>query len=110
MLCFKCKTEMQKTIFEGIVIDYCSECKSCWMDKGEFERAVAGEEFDAAKCAEIAKQERKEPDVQTSSYGNCPKCTIGKMSKMKQFDIELDKCDNCDGIFFDKDERVILSY
>ena len=104
MLCFKCKNEMEKTIFEGVVIDYCFECNSVWMDKEEFEQAVSGIEFNAEECVNVAKSEEKEEKIRFHNRLLCPKCEIGKMVKITKFGVELDQCEKCEGTFFDRDE------
>lgn len=107
MLCLRCRSEMQKTIFEGILIDYCPECKSCWLDKDEFENAVKGVEFNskalvAESKAEILQKAKKK--IEITGCNVCPKCLSGRVLRHEMFNIELDKCELCNGVFFDKDE------
>jgi Zn-finger nucleic acid-binding protein len=106
MLCFKCKNEMQKTIFEGTLIDYCSECKGFWLDKEEFDNAVNGKKFDSEVLVQESNNERLQEIKQIEWVGEdiCVKCKNGRMNKILLFNIEVDECQTCKGLFFDKDE------
>jgi Zn-finger nucleic acid-binding protein len=99
---------MLKTIFESILIDYCPDCKSCWFDKDEFDNAVKGIEFNAAALIAESKAEifQKLKRAKVEMVGNdvCPKCMNGTMAKFELFGVELDKCEFCEGLFFDRDE------
>jgi Zn-finger nucleic acid-binding protein len=98
---------MMKTIFESVLIDFCTECKSCWFDKNEFENAVKGIEFDSTALVAESKVEilqKIKRKVEMVGSNVCPKCMNGTMQKFDMFGVELDKCESCEGVFFDKDE------
>lgn len=107
MLCLRCKCEMEKTIFEGVLIDYCPGCKSCWFDKDEFDNAVVEIEFNASALVAESKAElfqKAKRKVEMTGDNVCPKCMNGTMARYEMFGVELDRCEFCEGIFFDKDE------
>lgn len=37
MFCLICKKHMKKTIINDVLIDYCEECDSIWLDDKELE-------------------------------------------------------------------------
>ncbi|HEU6446699.1 MAG TPA: zf-TFIIB domain-containing protein [Gaiellaceae bacterium] len=40
MTCFACNVPLQQTLREGVEIDYCPQCRSIWLDRGELEKLV----------------------------------------------------------------------
>ncbi len=105
MICLKCRGEMQKTIFDGALVDYCPECRGFFLDSGEFEEALKNEKPDIQNLWKKSKNEIRE-DLRKAipETGVCPKCLIGHMRQEIKDKIKVDSCDHCDGIFFDKGE------
>ena len=108
MECFRCRTEMQKTIFESVLVDYCPECKGFWLDGGEFERALNDERFDVEKSFAEAKMEKAQEGSVRPSDCQCPRCVVGQLKPFKRSNVRLDQCDGCNGIFFDQGELDAL--
>lgn len=104
MLCFRCRNEMQKTVFDGVLVDYCPECRGFWLDAGEFELALKEEDVDTQTLWKKAQQENLQESIACAQTGKCPSCLMGDMKMVKRDDIDVDECDQCHGIFFDKDE------
>lgn len=107
MICLKCRSQMQKTIFEGVLIDFCPDCQSFWLDNNEFEDIVKGKDFDSKALLEEVTEERKEESERKVEWHDiiaCPKCMSGKISRHRMLGLELERCEICNGIFFDKDE------
>ena len=104
MFCIRCQSEMKKTIFESVVVDYCNNCKSFWLDGGEFEHSLKEIKFDVEKCHEIAELENNNNSIHSFHNNLCPKCKNAKMFKVNKFGICLDQCEKCNGIFFDNHE------
>lgn len=40
LTCLVCEIPMRQTYRESIEIDYCPECRSIWLDRGELEKLV----------------------------------------------------------------------
>lgn len=105
MICLKCREEMQKTIFDGVLIDYCPECHGFFLDSGEFEEALKNECPDIQNLWNKSKEESKTESRKTIPEVNiCPKCLIGHMHQESRDKIKVDVCNHCEGIFFDKGE------
>lgn len=40
MICPRCNTVLTISIMQGIEIDYCSNCRGVWLDRGELEKII----------------------------------------------------------------------
>jgi Zn-finger nucleic acid-binding protein len=104
MICLRCESDTQKTIFEGVLIDYCSECQSFWLDGEELEVAVENGKFDSEILCKEVDIEKLPRDIVFHHDNICPKCVSTNFRKMERYGIQLNQCWNCKGIFFDRDE------
>jgi Zn-finger nucleic acid-binding protein len=90
---------------EEIEIDHCLDCKGIWLDKGELELLLedSGKKdnlLSSFKPATGAKEKKEK----------CPVC-LKKMQKVlcgEKGGILIDKCQNNDGLWFDKGELFEL--
>jgi Zn-finger nucleic acid-binding protein len=89
---------MQEILSEGEPIDYCTGCRSAWLDKGEAHAFTAFPEKVLRGIATALLAPKR------SAIG-CPRCG-GKMTEGGLFDptLRLDRCDDCGGVFFDAKE------
>lgn len=102
MLCLKCQTLMSKANYNGVLVDYCPKCKSFWLDKGEFNKIKHNKKNDKDKIKkEAIKEKKNDPLVYVGN--SCPKC-FGELHIYYEGKIPLDRCERCEGIFFDRGE------
>jgi uncharacterized protein len=40
MLCPICQTSLQMTERQGVEIDYCTQCRGVWLDRGELDKII----------------------------------------------------------------------
>lgn len=109
MQCLRCKKYMHKSIFNDVLIDYCVECNSIWLDQDELEDILENHKPKIEDLIKEAKLEKKSENNSISYEDICPHCGVGKYIKDSKFNLEVDRCSNCNGLFFDKGElkRVI---
>ncbi len=63
MKCPVCKeTNLVMTERQGIEIDYCPECRSVWLDRGELDKFIEHAEHQAGGRSRSDYAERHEPD------------------------------------------------
>ncbi len=107
LICASCKEPMAILELEGVEIDYCFNCGSIWLDKGELELLVHknGDNIVSSLFREISSETLKEKSKK------CPICNR-KMKKIKgcedKFCTVLDVCSLNHGIWFDKGELMTL--
>ena len=44
MTCPRCSSELRAQRRDGVEIDVCSQCRGIWLDRGELDRLLEGEE------------------------------------------------------------------
>jgi Zn-finger nucleic acid-binding protein len=79
----------------------CIYCNGIWV--GGSELAVLLAEEEAAPGIEDIRGLGKSAQ-QISDNRNCPSCDNTALHIIKVYDVELDLCSRCDGIFFDEHE------
>lgn len=102
MYCYRCSNDMKKKSYKGVLVDYCENCRSFWLDGGEFESVKYNKEQSDKDLALQARKEIAAENLITYS-GACPKCS-GKMTKQYKSGVQVDQCASCDGVFFDYGE------
>ena len=103
MNCPRCGKGMREMFQQGVMLDFCPNCKGLWMDGGEINYFVQDPEMVSAKL--------KEPLIgQELSELKCPRCQK-HMVKGGLIDasLEVDHCESCDGLWFDPGELAQLS-
>ncbi len=106
-MCPHCGEAMIVLELEGVEIDHCLSCKGTWLDSGELERLCEHGDVENAGLREPllhAKRERK-------CDRRCPRCNW-KMDAVKLGEVEMDRCPNQHGLWFDQGEvvRVVKSF
>ncbi len=98
MYCPKCKTHplREGTVKEGggVAINYCTQCKGFWLEKGEFE-----------KVSPLAIKELSLPDEAKQVLRVCPVC----QELMFEFNypqtyVTVEMCKSCEGLWIDAEE------
>lgn len=102
MDCPDCKNAMITLEFEGVEIDYCTNCGGIWLDAGELEMLL-GETRKAKQLLDSFASDSKS----TETKRICPICDK-KMEKIKVGSstpvLLIDKCRRGDGLWFDRGE------
>lgn len=105
-VCPKCDSMLIAAILEGIEIDFCHKCRGVWLDGGELE-----------ELAGMAPGQLKGPlvgfrDVESSGGKRkmCPRCDMRLATMVSEREkgvpIELDRCPQGHGIWFDDGELI----
>ncbi|MFZ5842786.1 MAG: zf-TFIIB domain-containing protein [Pseudomonadota bacterium] len=104
MKCPKCKAPMDNVVLEGVQIERCSGCKGLWFDANEevlLSKIQHAEMLDLG-LASLGKEFNNEEPIY------CPRCgtssQLHKLQDKKQPHIEIDRCNTCNGTFFDAGE------
>jgi Zn-finger nucleic acid-binding protein len=96
---------MQQTIFDGVLVDYCPECQAFWLDADEFQIALNSEGEDVRDLWLRAKKEFKDAEKFVVPKDDCcPRCIVGHMETIVKSEIDVDQCERCKGLFFDRGE------
>jgi len=110
MYCIKCNSEMKKCQMYGVLLDFCYECKSVWVDGSEMDSVIYNIKNTKK---DLIKQCKIETAKEKNSYNSCIICQKCKNTSLEKYftnGMILEKCPICNGVFFDKDEleKIIL--
>lgn len=98
MYCTKCKTaplkEAKVKEGGGVAIDYCTQCKGFWLDKGELEKVSRSAIKELSVSAEAMKVSRICPGCQEFMYSFYYPQTF----------VTVDMCKSCGGLWIDAGE------
>lgn len=91
-----------------MLLDHCSACDALWLDGGELESlelglARSGPEIGAQRDAETAREAART----VTAIGLCPRCQRS-LEARSIHGVEVDRCRNCGGIFFDRRELAAV--
>ena len=105
MNCPKCKSEdfSEFTSKEGVVVDFCSQCKGIWFDRGEIA-------FYVETSKDVPSKRDSLMSAQSTEHG-CPKCEESKLVEMPYLpgeELMIDFCTQCHGIWLDYKEMPKL--
>ena len=103
MRCPKCACEMMPISVQQVMVDRCPVCHGIWLDKTELEAVtVKG----LVQHIDVGVLDKNAP-VGDDRAAFCHACQAHMMSLTGTGDIELDWCERCGGMFFDKGELTI---
>ena len=102
MDCPRCKKPAKEIYQQGVMVDFCPECKGVWMDGGEINYFVGNPGLVAEKL--------KEPLLgEQASELNCPRCAVPmRKGGLIESSLEVDHCATCNGLWFNPGEAVGL--
>lgn len=99
MICPACRQEMVILEYKGIELDFCLECRGCWLDSGELGLIVSG----------VPEAPQDLPIPEKKGKRRCPRCGVRMhVGRPADAPIELDACPRGHGIWFDRGELVQL--
>ncbi|MBI2443556.1 MAG: zf-TFIIB domain-containing protein [Candidatus Levybacteria bacterium] len=110
-MCPRCKVELSKKRYKGVLVDECENCHGIFFDHGELEkvRDAADEnlrwlDFVLFNVSDLQKVQ--------ADQGDCPKCGFAMDSlQYAGSSVILSKCSNCQGVWLDKGEfQKIIAY
>lgn len=115
MRCPKCSKISLRTAQDegtGLAIDSCPECQGLWFDAGELRQFFSSK----ALQQRFFLEDHVEP-LQTVGYTistrarACPRCRVAMRENMVG-DINVDRCEKCNGIWLDHGElkRIVYKY
>ena len=98
--CFKCHEATKKDTIRGVRVDRCTTCGGIWLDEGELECLTTGQ----YSTRRMLLREARERTVSSIAMHTCPKCAARLNPMIIGHGLELDVCNNCNGIGFDAGE------
>ena len=103
MKCPNCSGALGEIDNEGVTLDFCSDCKGIWFDKGE-----VGDYFELSGDH----PRRGEEDREERPGGmDCPRCPGNGLTELRYappYALIVDYCGSCGGMWFDKGEVRVL--
>lgn len=104
MFCLKCEMQMEKTIYKNVLIDYCFHCHGIWIDGNELKNIKKDSKTNIESLIKKSRKEKIDEKTENFISRFCPRCKIGTIKEVKENNILIDKCNECNGIFFDNKE------
>ncbi|RME22976.1 MAG: hypothetical protein D6806_12070 [Deltaproteobacteria bacterium] len=104
MRCPKCNSEMKKVTVRKIEVDRCPSCGGIFLDKGELE---AIDDADIGAVFDRGAWSRQKPEMdEVEAF--CHRCRRTMMKLRAAGDVNIDWCDQCEGVFLDRGELAAL--
>ena len=105
MKCPNCKNKiLKKAEYKGIQLDYCGDCQGIWFERNEL-RQVKDKEDEFLRWVDVDPWEDETKFKISESSKSCPVCEMPLYTiKYDGFDVEVDLCNICHGIWLDKGE------
>lgn len=119
--CPHCKVALQELIYEGAPILKCPYCEGVFVENQRISRILIRKDslfpediIRSAKTILKSKDRYKlsERDAKSAWVIICPKCRLQMHRQffVYSYPVEIDRCINCSGVWFDKQELEILQY
>ncbi|MFH1201426.1 MAG: zinc metalloprotease HtpX [Candidatus Omnitrophota bacterium] len=120
--CPHCRTELPEINYEGVPIKKCSYCEGSFVEYGKISRIFIRQDKkfseDLVNFAEaVLKTKLKYENFKASSPQStwildCPKChkKMHRQFFVYSYPVEIDRCQYCAGVWFDKEELEALQY
>lgn len=111
MKCPLCKKELDKAIFFGVEVDYCTECLGIWFEKDEL-RLAKDEREDKLKWLDVDLWDKEDELGTKRGEKLCPSCRLAMYEVgYGESEIKVDICKKCKGIWLDRGEfNKIIGY
>ena len=119
--CPHCKAALEEVNYEGAPILKCSFCEGAFVGHDKINRILVRRDVrfseDTERLAQTIINSRdkfrlKEFDAKSAWAIECPKCKnpMRRQFFVHSYPVEIDRCINCSGIWFDNQELEILQY
>ncbi|MCE0555824.1 rhomboid family intramembrane serine protease [Motilimonas sp. E26] len=98
--CPCCKNQpLKQTQYQHQEVDVCTDCGGLWFEGGELEASYADQQQQHSLKGNIG-------DYVGCSDRSCPDCQhpLETFKIIDNFDVEIDLCTQCNGVWIDKDE------
>ncbi len=106
MKCPACSSQLSRVSTAGIELDICSEaCGGVWFDAGELEKLECADDNTPRNILRPLRNQNVAVDRMKKR--SCPKCEGVMMNKVVSdayYDVEIDACSQCSGIWLDMGE------
>ncbi|MFN8390318.1 MAG: zf-TFIIB domain-containing protein [Bdellovibrionota bacterium] len=112
MNCPACSDELTQVTVGNVTVDICKDsCGGIWFDAGELEQY---EKAASSAPAELLRPLRN-PNVAVdrNKTRNCPRCASSPLTKRffdGEYEIQVDQCLHCGGIFLDPGELETIRH
>ncbi|MBL7665214.1 MAG: M48 family metalloprotease [Bacteriovoracaceae bacterium] len=97
--CPKCDAAFNEVLSRaGVMIDVCSSCSGVWFDQGELSFFVK------SRKSLNTYREKGLNEIRPTNYA-CPHCKKKlRQGRIPEFNLEVEECETCQGLFFDHRE------
>lgn len=111
MLCPLCQESLEKAIFYGVEVNYCSKCLGLWFEEEELRFAKDEKDKDLKWLDIDLWKERKKFKI-SRNQKLCPFCRLPLYEvNYGESDIKVDLCNLCFGTWLDRGEfKKIIEY
>jgi Zn-finger nucleic acid-binding protein len=103
MICPRCRLSISIKEAEGHIGYTCAKCLGLWLPYKYLESIRHNYEFDAQKLLADLSNNR----IATAKDAKCPSCPQ-QLARSRIGEIELDWCEKCIGVWFDRQELTAL--
>ena len=79
MNCPICKVELKIADRQGIEIDYCSQCRGVWLDRGELDKVIERSGTRSDGLARESQDRYRDDEYRQTNYGRKKKSFLGEM-------------------------------
>ena len=97
--CCSCGAIFSESHISGVTVYTCKNCDGVWVPYASMAHLVKMEPLGQSLSVIVELQPKA-----GAMPRNCPSCSVASLGQVLINDIELDLCDICKGIFFDKSE------
>ncbi len=120
--CPRCQINLSEDHYKGAPILRCPQCHGVFLNEGDVEKILIREDYYfSAEIRRAAldilnlqeKAQIRSIDLKTANLFMCPKCKDLRMLKnfyTLVYPVEIDRCNHCQSVWFDKHELEILQY
>lgn len=120
-LCPHCKVSLQGVNYEGVPILKCTYCEGAFVEYEKVSRILIREDYvpseEMVRLAKVIIESKDKLCLKNSENNlawvvDCPKCKrkMHRQFFVYSYPVEVDRCINCSGVWFDKYELEILQY
>jgi Zn-finger nucleic acid-binding protein len=79
MNCPVCKVELKIADRQGVEIDYCSQCRGVWLDRGELDKIIERSGTGAEGPAHEPQERYRDDEYRQANYRRKKKSFLGEM-------------------------------